>query len=346
MGRHRLHNDVNEPLPRGLYKHGRKWRAFGPNGEYVYFGPDYAGAISGYVAWRKSRGGDRKTVSWLLDLCIGQAWPGKVVAKQLAPRTLKDYTRDAAILKVGLGAIPLVAVQPKHIATFRDARAKDAPSHVRNEMACLSSALSYAVENGHLAANPALEVARPRKQVRDRLIDDGEFLAVYAKAIPSVRLAMTLAVRTLALPADLLSLGPRNVVRYADGRRTVRFDRGKTSVKVEVEVLGDLAVALQPFLDNPSLHPSFVRRDDGQPYTVDGIGAMFRRYCIKAGVADFGLRDLRAKGATEMYRAGIDIRQIQKLLGHKSVQTTEIYLKRLLAEIVRPNEQPIIASVK
>jgi integrase len=42
---------------------------------------------------------------------------------------------------------------------------------------------------------------------------------------------------------------------------------------------------------------------------------------------DFGLRDLRAKGATDMYRADVDIRQIQRRLGHKSVVTTEIYLK-------------------
>jgi len=76
------------------------------------------------------------------------------------------------------------------------------------------------------------------------------------------------------------------------------------------------------------------------------IGAMFRRYCLKAKVADFGLRDLRAKGATEMYRADPNnVPKIQLLLGHKCVQTTEIYLKGLLAEIIRPNERPIIAEV-
>ena len=47
-----------------------------------------------------------------------------------------------------------------------------------------------------------------------------------------------------------------------------------------------------------------------------------------------------------MRDADVDIRFIQALLGHESVQTTEIYLKGLLAEVVRPNEVPIIASVK
>ena len=68
-------------------------------------------------------------------------------------------------------------------------------------------------------------------------------------------------------------------------------------------------------------------------------GAIIRRRAKKtwANVKDFGLRDLRAKGATGMYRAGMSIRHIQKLLGHGSVTTTEIYLKSLVPETVRPN---------
>jgi integrase len=102
-------------------------------------------------------------------------------------------------------------------------------------------------------------------------------------------------------------------------------------------------------IESPSAH----RREDGKRYTVDGIGAMFRRYCVGTKdrpvdpkYPDFGLRDLRAKGATDMYRADRGIRKIQALLAHKSVQTTEIYLKGLISEIVRPNEVPIITLVK
>ena len=49
---------------------------------------------------------------------------------------------------------------------------------------------------------------------------------------------------------------------------------------------------------------TFVPRKEGKPFTRDGIGAMFRRYCgeDKANVKDFGLRDLRAKGALGEYR--------------------------------------------
>jgi site-specific recombinase XerD len=61
-------------------------------------------------------------------------------------------------------------------------------------------------------------------------------------------------------------------------------------------------------------------------------------------VADFGLRDLRAKGATDEYRAGRALRELQHLLGPKSIRTTEIYIKQFVAETVRPNVRPIVAE--
>lgn len=64
-----------------------------------------------------------------------------------------------------------------------------------------------------------------------------------------------------------------------------------------------------------------------------GIGAMLRRYCKKAKVKTFGLMDIRAKGATDMYLRGVPLERIQILMGHKSVTTTEIYIKRLLQTI-------------
>lgn len=343
MGRRRLNPDHAKPLPPGLYKEGRKYRARLQGGPWVYFGDEYVAAMSGYAAWRHDRRQPR-TVAWLLDLYTGQVCPQKVKANALAARTARDYLRDSAILKKGLGHIPVAALEVKHIAGFRDARRVDAPSHVRNELACLSSALSYAAEQGWVVRNLALEVRSPSK-VRSRLITDAEYKKVYDIAGPSVRLAMSLALRTLASNADVFAFGPRNLHTYPDGKRTLRFARGKTKVKVEIEIVGELALVLEPFIANPSLHPTFIRRRDGKAYTVGGLGSMFRRHCVKAKVEDFGIRDLRAKGATDMHLAGVDIQHIQHLLGHENVETTKIYIKKRVPKIVRPNEQPIIAAV-
>lgn len=348
MARRRIRPDPDRPLPAGLQPHGRKFRARqSSRHSWTYFGEHYPDALKAFGAWKQSRGIGHD-VAWLLDKFTGEVCRDRVKAGTLAQRTADDYLTDAVPLKKGVGHIPIDALAPPHVAKYRNTRSKKAPGHVRNEMACLSSAYDWAVELGLVKENPVRKVKRPPRRVRHRLIPDDEYVAVYARAVPSVKLAMTLIVRTLALPSDMLRIGPRNVVDYGNGRRTLRFRRGKTKVPVEVEIVGELAIALAPFLDIPTLHPTFVRKQDGTAYTVDGIGSMFRRYCDEkhAKVPDFGLRDLRAKGATDMYRAGVDIRHIQRLLGHKSVQTTEIYLKELLAEIVRPNERPILGLVK
>lgn len=352
MGRKRKNVDPDRPLPQGLWLHGTQYRARrSPAHPYEYFGTDYADAMAGYAAWRRDKE-RRNTFAWLLDLFTLTVCPGRVKAKTMAQRTADDYRKDAQVLKDGLGKALLAQLEPKHFYAFKEARAQDAPSHVRNELACASAALSYAVEIGLLKTNPCLEVRRPTRHKRERLISDDEYLTVYARAIPSVRIAMTLALRTLALPDDVLAMGPRNIVRDGEAR-ILRFQRGKTGVWVEVAVVGELAAIVDAHTASRVVYPTFVHREDGGTYTVDGIGAMFRRYCVGSkdrphaiAVLDFGLRDLRAKGATDMYRAKVDLRHIQRLLGHKSVRTTEIYLKSLVPETVRPNEIPIVASVK
>ena len=72
-------------------------------------------------------------------------------------------------------------------------------------------ALTWAVESKKLASNVAKEIRRPA----GKCATHDEYLAVYARAVPSVQLAMLLCVRTLGLPADVLRLVPRNLVKHA-----------------------------------------------------------------------------------------------------------------------------------
>lgn len=58
---------------------------------------------------------------------------------------------------------------------------------------------------------------------------------------------------------------------------------------------------------------------------------------ITEKIASFGFRDLKGKGATDMWLAGVPIEQIQMLLGHEDKTTTEIYIKQRWRETASSN---------
>jgi hypothetical protein len=97
----------------------------------------------------------------------------------------------------------------------------------------------------------------------------------------------------------------------------------------------------------PSAHPGFAqwtygadpaRQDHRRPVgraqylrasrkrtaLCDGRTSVFRRNCIAAKVSGFSLRDLRAKGAPDEYRAGRPIRELQNRHGHRCARRKSI----------------------
>ncbi|MBA3625113.1 MAG: tyrosine-type recombinase/integrase, partial [Methylibium sp.] len=54
-------------------------------------------------------------------------------------------------------------------------------------------------------------------------------------------------------------------------------------------------------------------------------------------MASFGFRDLKGKGATDLWRSGVPLERIQALCGHKTKNTTEKYVKARWQETATPN---------
>jgi integrase/recombinase XerD len=63
-----------------------------------------------------------------------------------------------------------------------------------------------------------------------------------------------------------------------------------------------------------------------KPYSVTSLTKIFDKYLEKViGKNKFTPHSLRHSYATHLMEAGVDLRYIQELLGHKSSKTTEIY---------------------
>jgi integrase len=71
----------------------------------------------------------------------------------------------------------------------------------------------------------------------------------------------------------------------------------------------------------------------GVPLKKKTLWRRWVRACKAAGVVDAHFHDLRAAGATEMDRRGGDA---QKFLGHRTRQTTEVYLRDRRLNVVTP----------
>ena len=120
-----------------------------------------------------------------------------------------------------------------------------------------------------------------------------------------------------------------------DGRRkTVTVRQGKGN-KDRVIPIGERALRwvehykqqVRPALIiNPAVQSLFVALDGVEGLTVNGISYLVGRYIKASGVARWGSCHLfRHAMATQMLENGADVRWIQAMLGHASLESTQIY---------------------
>ena len=64
---------------------------------------------------------------------------------------------------------------------------------------------------------------------------------------------------------------------------------------------------------------------DGRPFTNDRLSTAMRRLCRTAGIRNIGWHTLRHTFASHLAMRGVPLPAIKELLGHASIQTTQLY---------------------
>lgn len=293
----------------------------------------------------------------------------RVEAGTLSQRTLDDYT-DAIGTQEAPGSLRIYLCPPDRPAlTPYDITADVVQAYLEIgnrakrarranlERAALSSCFGWLLRTPKhcpgLVINPCLKgsgVKRNLETVRERYVTDEEYAAVWTFAPRQVRLMMAMTYRTLQRPeSDIILWDTRVVVTRPTGR-TLEFEQNKTKQRMVIAFtpeLDELLPRRAPSVVRPLHREPIVKKLDGGFYTYDGLSAMLKRAIAKASevrvkarlepIASFGFRDLKGKGATDMWLAKVPIEQIQALCGHSSKTTTERYVKARWRESVQPN---------
>jgi integrase/recombinase XerD len=207
----------------------------------------------------------------------------------------------------------------------------------------------WLVRENHILYNPASEIELPRVERRlpKHVLTANEADRVLAQ--PDVTTPFGL--RDRAMLEVLYSTGMRRSelahlsIYDVDPERGIVVIRQGKGKKDRVVPIGDRALAwLQKYLDDA--RPQLVAEPDdafmflaytGQPFSPDLLTRWVADYVDAANIGKRGSCHLfRHSVATLMLERGADIRYVQEMLGHASIETTQFYTKvsiRQLKEI-------------
>lgn len=344
MGRRRADNPLGLP-PRVYAKHGAFFYVHA-SGKWEHLGTDLREAKRKGTLYNDPAS-CFGTIAYWLDAFIVHCQARVGLSRErrgIKPRTFEDYRRDIEPLKAFFGKMLPSTVLPAHVGKYLELGAElNRAVRANREKACLSACFTWLMlqADAGVRSNPCVGVKRNPEFKRLRYVTDAELRAVLAIAPKMVCSLLWLVYRTLQRPEDVITWSAANAFRKGD-KRVLRHVQAKGDKMIEIEfsdeldaIWRDLNANSDGTLRGPGM--PLIHRLDGQAYTYDGLSSMLRRAVEAAGVAGFGFYDMKGKGATDMWRAGVPLEQIQLLCGHDSVTTTEIYVKARWVDTVQPN---------
>lgn len=270
--------------------------------------------------------------------------------QNLSPSTIRMYDYYLKYFegwaKKNLGrAVKLTDLTPEFIRKYRLhlVRRNLKKTTQRTFVAALRSFVSFLEKQGlDVLPSKRVELGKAEgrslkfleeKQLRQLLssVDTKTFTGMRDRTILEVLFSTGLRV------SELVSLN-RDQINFRNREFTV-IGKGRRSRLVFLD--DEAAVSLSQYLKRrkDSFKPLFIRTKgpkgdssqedpDGESWRLSArsVERLVKKYVKKSGISvDATPHVLRHSFATDLLRSGADIRSVQELLGHKSIQTTQIY---------------------
>jgi site-specific recombinase XerD len=240
---------------------------------------------------------------------------------RLAPLSYEtDQMRLTKLIPL-IGNVPADRLTPDRIdETLAALRASVSGSTANRYRSLISSIFAFALRSGRLATNPVARVKRYKENdSRIRWLKPWEEKAIRKEFVADAHEAeFDLALYTGMRRGEQFTLQWKD----CDVERGILTVKGKTGRRHVVA--NSSAIAALKILKKLTEGKKFVCPD-----ARDGVKRDWRTWlddaAEKAGVEDFHWHDLRHTFASRLVMAGVDMRTVQSLLGHKSIVMTMKY---------------------
>lgn len=203
----------------------------------------------------------------------------------------------------------------------------------------LAFAAVKGLREGH---NPVDNIPQKRMLGRMRVVTDDEVTALKEAALLQSRNGealvkmIDLAMLTGQRIGDVIRMRWQDVT---DGGVIVVQGKGQGAVRLLIEWSPALRAAVDACADGTHKIGHLLKTQSGSGYTYAGIRSAWVRACVRAGIEDLHIHDLRGRAGVDAIQSTDtqDVRAAQRLLGHKGEAMTRHYTEGKYAKRVKPS---------
>ena len=283
-------------------------------------------------------------------------------------------------IKPHLGHYKLTDLRPDMVQKFVNQMDENglAPSTIKRNCSTLRIALHQAVKNELLPKNPASDIIRPpetKTAIRVLSPDDQERFIEAAKVTEHGEffiLALCTGMRLgemLALTWDDVNFEnneisvTKSVTKLKDYYK--KEESGKRYISNPKTEAGNRIIPLLPqirelLINLKSVHNNFkvkfgnTYQDEnlvfchynGKPFSSSGMHAKLKKMTKRIGIDDFHIHCLRHTFATRGLESGIELKVMQELLGHSSIQMTADLYTHVLPHKRKESMEKLTKTIK
>lgn len=221
-------------------------------------------------------------------------------------------------------------IQRRHVMRWYD-QLNCSASTTRHRLSVVKTFCRWAVDAGHMTKDPARGIRapqQPRHMPRNFDADEVARALAHLDGQPRNQLIIVLMVQLGLRCKEVAELQVGDI----DRTHELVLVRGKGNKERVVPLTSEALAALDAYLaDDPAAAGVLVRSATGRGLTPGYISDRVRKWLSDAGVKRHAwdgksAHAFRHTAATDILRAGADVRQVQVILGHGSLQTTQRYL--------------------
>ena len=279
--------------------------------------------------YTKSTEAQRHTLSDLVDRYIRDVLPRK-------PKIRAEYTLQLKWWANQIGDVLLSDLTPSLISEHRDLlcckitnrKSIISNSRVNRYMSALSSTISTAVREWEwMEDNPLRKISKlkePRGRVRYLTNEERESLLTACKESHNTDLYLTviLAISTGGRRAEIWGLRWK-CVDLKNG--FITFEETKNDEPRSVPLAGHAFELMMERSKVPRIDTDLVFPSPKNPQNRFDFRRPFQIALKTAQIEDFRWHDLRHCTASYLVMAGVDMRTVAEILGHKTLQMTQRY---------------------